>query len=221
MSFRFVMAIVLVLGISYILWVRSRESKPVAPLPPPPVLTMSAPTPVLDEEQMQKIRDAANDSDSSVRWAAIELLYRMHDPQALTMLQKTLSLDFEPSVRKKALDMLKESAQKGSEGKPAAVQNLLIALKDQDREMRIAALMALGEVGDKSTVPQIADMVHDWDPEVRLQALHTLSQLQERKQAAYRQLTDELRKEYESAAQRAPKQNEERGINGIGNSGNQ
>lgn len=220
MSFRMVMVVVLVLGISYILWVRLNETKPPKPIPPPPILEMSSPTPVLDEAQMQKIREAANDTEPSVRWAAIELMYRMHDPQSLAMLQKTLSLDFEPSVRKKALDMLKESAQKESEGKPAALQELLVALKDQDREMRIAALLALGEIGDRRAVPQIADLVHDWDPEVRLQALHTLSQLQERKQAAYRQLTDELRKDYETAAQRGQKQNDERGLNGIGNPGN-
>jgi len=205
MSYRFVLIILLILGGSYIFWVSNNKTKPNIP-PPPPMLKSTAFEPLaLTPEQEQKVRDAAKDSDPRVRWAAVELMYRFHDPKAISVLQQTLSMEIEPSIRKKAVVMLKDTAEKQSENRSTAIQNLILALKDPDKDMRIAALLALGDIGDFRAVPAITEMLDDYDSEVRMQALHTLGELQDKRQAAYQVLIRQLRNEYDAAAKRGQK----------------
>lgn len=200
MAFRVFMVAVLALGMFYILRIRNEEQKASQPPPPPPQRIQQADTPflALDEAQREKIRQAAKDSDPSVRWAAIELMYRIRDPQAFGVLRETISSDWQPAMRKKAVDLLKQAAQQDAKDRPVVIDNLLVALKDPDSQMRIAGLLALGEIGDKRAVPQITGMLSDSDSEVRVQALHALSRLQEKKQAEYEKMAQELRDEYGS-----------------------
>lgn len=201
MIFRVLMVCVLAAGAFYLFRARS-ETKPEIP-PPPPILQSPNPAPVLNEAEIQKIRDAARDVDPNVRWAAIELMYRMRDPQVIPILENTLSLDTEPAMRKKALTLLREAAEKQSGAKPEVVKDLIAALKDTDRDIRITALLALSETGDARVVGQIAGMLDDSEAEVRLQALHTLSRMHEARAAAYQRLSEQLKTDYEAAVRRA------------------
>ena len=92
-----------------------------------------------------------------------------------------------------------------------AVGKLRSRLGSANEALREAAAEALGEIGDINAVPTIAEMLNDYDSEVRMQALHTLGQLQDKRQAAYRQLSQQLRAEYEAAAKRAQKGGQSRG----------
>ncbi len=50
----------------------------------------------------------------------------------------------------------------------------LTALKDDKPEVRMAAAQALGDMGDKSAIPQLVEMVNDTEPSVILAAAHSL-----------------------------------------------
>lgn len=59
-------------------------------------------------------------------------------------------------------------------GDKRAEKDAITALKDQRDEVRGAAAQALGEMGAKSAVPQLLDMVNDKEPGVILAAAHSL-----------------------------------------------
>ncbi|MBI4386166.1 MAG: HEAT repeat domain-containing protein, partial [Elusimicrobia bacterium] len=149
------------------------------------------PPPALSPTEIEKVRVTTRDTDPTVRWAAIELLYRLRDPHALQLIEDTLTLDTDPDLRQNALSLLQRSKPQN------AMKNLLPALRDSEVRIRIAALVTLGEVGDAAVTSQIAELLNDSEPSVRLQALHTLAQIQERKRAEYEALNQQLRASYE------------------------
>jgi vesicle coat complex subunit len=160
-------------------------------IPPPPPELERAPPPVMSDAELNKIRLATNDSDPQVRWAAIELLYRLDDPQAFGILEKTLRIDTEPSVRQNALQIMQGI------DRPEVAMDLVGSLRDTEKSIRIAALIALGEIADPTTTPHIVKALVDIDPDVRTQALHTLGRIQEKKDAEHRENQDKIRRDYE------------------------
>jgi hypothetical protein len=204
---RILMAIVIVGGMIYLykkddirtaVAPQSVEQQAVSPSQPLPeaLTTQTLPPPVLSMEEIQKIRHSTRDSDPSVRWAAIELLYRIRDPKVFDILEESLSLDTEVSVRRHALELLKESRN------PGVVQKLIKALRDSEKDMRLAALLAIGELGDPSATADIIEMTKDIEPDVRRQALNTLGRIQEKRQQEHKHQQDLLRQEYEKALHR-------------------
>lgn len=172
---RIVIIMVFVAGLYY-LYAKKEEPPPPPPPPPPPEL--SAPPPqVIQEAELERIRTATMDSDPSVRWAAIDLLYRVGDPRAMKILEGALKMDTESQVRQNALEILR--------GKNSA-QEILPALNDSEKDIRKAALMALGEVGDPVHTPEMLRALNDVEPDVRMQALHAIGRIQEKKMAEYR-----------------------------------
>ncbi|MBI4345694.1 MAG: HEAT repeat domain-containing protein [Elusimicrobia bacterium] len=180
---------------------------PPAPPPPPPRVDLP-PAPVVSERELVKIRAAAKDADPNVRWAAIELLYRVNDPMATQVLRNLLATDTDPIVKAKAIGVLEKS------GKPEYAEDLILALKDTEKDVRIAALIALGNLGDARLAPYVVDMLRDYEPAVRMEALHTMGRFQEKRQQEYQQLAQRLKAEYEEAlrAQRHAQQAEKTGF---------
>ncbi len=161
---------------------------------PPPPAVATQPLPALSEAELRKIRASTQDIDPKVRWAAIELLYRLKDPAVDRMVADILAVDSDSQVRRQVVDMLKQGHE------PSNAKNLALALKDGEKEVRIAALLALGELGDSRYAPAIAEMLKDYEPDVRMQALRTMGRLQERRQAEYQALAAKLKAEYERNA---------------------
>ncbi|MBI3550459.1 MAG: HEAT repeat domain-containing protein [Elusimicrobia bacterium] len=192
---RILLALTLIGGLAYLYQAKNRPI-PTAPLPPPPILKMP-PTSALSPEEIERVRQSTKDSDASVRWAAIELLYRLHDPQAIEILENMLALDTEKNVRRNALNMLRTTP------KPTAIKDLLLALNDQEKDIRISALLALGEIGDATIAPHVSKLLIDLEPEVRLQALHALGRFQEQKAQQYKTLADKLKAQYDDSVRRA------------------
>lgn len=192
---RLVMILVLVFGLFYLYM--SGRPKPKVEIPPPPPALSLEPLPTLSEAELEKIRGSTRDSNPTVRWAAIEFLYRVRDPKAMEILESVLAMDTETAVRKNALDLLRRAQ------KPTAIKEVLLALRDREKELRIAALLALGEIGDRSLVPQVSPLLNDIDFEVRLQAMHTMNRFQEQHNAKHNALVQELRKQYEAAVRKA------------------
>lgn len=204
MFFRSGLVILLIIGGIYLY--RTHRPVPKAALPPkPPILeeTHPVPAPILGPDEIRRVHDAALDTDSNVRWAAIELMYRVHDPQVIPILQNTLKMDTDSTMRRKALNLIQQAAEKETGKKSAAEKDLLVALDDSEKEIRMMALMGLGATGDIRVIPKVTEALNDTDPQVRLQALHTLSQLQEQRNVAFMNLNQKLKLDYEQAVKRA------------------
>lgn len=125
-------------------------------------------------QEIERVRGATRDSDPAVRWAAIELLYKLRDPEAPRILEGMLAMDAETSVRKNALGLMRQDPG------PRAVEDLLVGLKDTDKDIRASTLLALGEIGGPGTAGAVAALLNDSDPEVRLNALRALGRIRER-----------------------------------------
>ncbi len=202
---RFIMIFVFVGGLYYLY---DKQSQPVGPtpeeiaqqeleeleaqIPEPPAELEEAPPPVMSDVELAKIRLSTKDSDPQVRWAAIDLLYRLQDPQAFEILEQTLRIDTEVSVRRNALQIMKEI------DRPEVAMDLVKSLRDTEKEIRMSALIALGEIANPETTPFIVKALVDVDPDVRTQALHTLGRIQEKKDAQHKERQDKIRTDYEN-----------------------
>lgn len=170
---------------------RIQHQPPPPPPPAPPPRIHLPPVPVLSDQELQRIRATAKDADPQVRWAAIELLYRVRDPLASQVLRNLLTTDTDPAVKTRAIETLERT------GDPNLAEDLMVALKDHEKDVRIAALVALGEIGDAKLAPVVVDMLRDYEPQVRMQALHTMGRFQEKRQQEYQALAQRLKDEYQ------------------------
>ena len=142
-----------------------------APPPPPPQIE-ELPPPVLDPEALEKVRLATRDSDSQVRWEAIQLLAETRDPKAEAMMYSMLQRDSEASIRLNVVGLVEK--HEGAK----AVPHLIRALRDTEADVRLAALGSLGRLGDHSATPAITEAIRDMDERVRLEAIRTLKTLE-------------------------------------------
>lgn len=179
-----------------------QEFKPVPPPPPPPPppAILSEPAPVINEEEQAKILKSTEDQDPSVRWEAVILLDKMKSPQAMPVIFYMLRKDLEAPIRIKAVDLL------GNRRGPDVLNALVGALKDQEPDVRLAALRALEKIGDYSVAGIIATgPIKDQEESVRLQALKTLNTLQDMKQAEIEAARVRYEQEKAAAAAEAAK----------------
>ena len=184
-----VVALAVALGV--VLWQRGvfSPAPPPPPPPPPPPAILNEPAPVINEAEVQKVLKSAQDPDANVRWEAVVFLDKVKSPRAMPLMQDMLAHDQEPSLRIKIVGLLGD--RRGQDVMAA----LLNSTRDQEPEVRLAALRALEKIGDFSIAPQIADgPIRDQDETVRLQAMKTLNSLQDRKQKEI----EEARARYEA-----------------------
>ena len=135
--------------------------------------------------------------------ASLELLYKLGDPDAVSYLEKAAAKDPDPDVRLKAVTLL------GLNGGGPRQRALVAALKDPQKEIRLAALKSLEQVGDTSAAPWIAQTAsQDYEPEVRAEALRVLGTLQDNKRRDFEQLAAQLRQQYEQAVERSQHQDQ-------------
>jgi len=171
------------------------DRAPQAP-PPPPAIAQQA-GPVFSEDEIKKVRMSLQDADASVRWAAIQLLFNIRDPQLGASLEKMLTEDPDPDVRMKVVGLFKGREDLSRLGA------LVRGLSDYEPNVRMASLKALGDIGDPSVVIWITALLKDVEPEVRIEALRTLGRFQDKRKAEFKVLADKLRTDYEDAVRRA------------------
>ena len=171
------------------------EAPPVAPPPPPAIQQL--PGPVFSEYEIRKVRLSLQDADSSVRWAAIQLLFNIRDPQLGPILEKMLAEDPDPEVRMKVVGLFKGREDLSRLGA------LVRGLGDTDPQVRIASLHALGDIGDPSVAVWVTAVLKDAEPDVRIEALKTLGRFQDKRKADFKALADKLRSDYEEAVRHA------------------
>ncbi|MBI5201809.1 MAG: HEAT repeat domain-containing protein [Elusimicrobia bacterium] len=177
---------------------------PPAPPPPPIVLPVPKPAPILSPDEMRRIQDATRDPDENVRWEAARFLIKLEHPDADAVLFHMLAKDQAPTLRTKVADLLAERAEKTrnlEKPRQDVTQALIGALRDVESSVRMSALKALGRSGDYGAAGAISDLLKDQEEEVRLEAMRTLTALQEKKVEDQRReqqkLQEELRRKQE------------------------
>jgi HEAT repeat protein len=181
---------------SFLVWDHLHPAQE-AMVPPPPPPIVQLPGPVFAEEEIKKVRLSLQDADSSVRWAAIQLLFNIRDPQLGPILEKMLAEDPDPEVRMKVVGLFRGREDVSRLGA------LVRGLNDTDPSVRIASLQALGDIGDPSVAVWVTAVLKDAEPTVRIEALRTLGRFQDKRKAEFKALADKLRADYEEAVRRA------------------
>ncbi|OGR90986.1 MAG: hypothetical protein A2V88_17075 [Elusimicrobia bacterium RBG_16_66_12] len=188
--------IVFLAAAGYLAWDYSRPAQ--SPPPPPPMTDPSKDIlPVFSESDLLKVRQSLQDADPEVRWAAIQLLYSIRDPQAGVLIERLIAEDPDADLRVKIVGLMK-----GQEDL-ALLGGLVKGLRDIDKTVRLASLNALGDIGDPSVSTWVTALLKDPEAEVKVAALQTLGRFQEKRKADFRALADKLRKDYEDAQKRA------------------
>lgn len=203
---RWVLALALLIGSAVYLYDRyQRLDAPAAVPPAPPALSsLPAPDSFLAVAEIKRIRGSVSDPDPGVRWAALEFLFNVRDPEAVDRLSKAVAEDPDPALRLKGIELLKRA----SAVPILKLQGLIKALSDVDPSIRIASLKAIGDVGDAHAAPWVADALKDYDPDVRTQALHTLGQFQDKRKEEFKALAEQLKAQYETAVRKSQEQQE-------------
>ena len=180
---------------AFLVWDFKHPQRPAVVAPPPPAAAQLGP--VFSDEEIHKVRFSLQDSNPAVRWAAIQLLFNIHDPQLESNIEKMLTDDPDPEVRVKVIGLLKGHEQRYRLGV------LVRSLGDVDPAVRMASLQTLGEIGDPTVTVWITAALRDVEPEVRIEALRTLGRFQDKRKAEFKALADKLRLDYEEAVRRA------------------
>lgn len=165
--------------------------------PPPPPAAAQLPVSVFSEGEIQKVRLSLQDADPGVRWAAIQLLFNIRDPQIGPVVERLLTEDPDAEVRLKIVALFR-----GQEGL-ARLGPLVRGLSDIDQTVRLASLQALGDIGDPSVSTWVTALLRDVEPDVRIEALRTLGRFQDKRKADFKALAEKLRKDYEEAVRLA------------------
>jgi HEAT repeat protein len=192
-------ALVVFLAAGGFLAYQYRKPPQAAPLPAEPPVSVQPRElgPVFSETEVEKVRQSLQDGDPSVRWAAAQLLYSIHDPQLGALLEKMISDDPDPELRIKIVGLMK--------GREDLVRlgGLVKGLRDVDKSVRIASLQALGDIGDPSVVTWVTALLKDPEPDVKIAALQTLGRFQDKRRQEFDALAEKLKKDYEEALRHA------------------
>lgn len=190
--------VILAATLGFLVWQRFLQpAPPPPPPPPPPPAILNEPAPVINEAELQKVLRSTQDPEATVRWEAVLFLDKVKSPQAMPIMRQMLQRDMDASVRIKVIELLSKRHT------PDVLEALIAAMKDQEPEVRMAALRALDTIGDYSVAGAIASgPIRDQDEQVRLQAMKTLNSLQDRKQKEIEEARLRYEQEKEAAAQK-------------------
>ena len=193
---RLLMLFVFIGAASFLVWDQMHPDRGVVAPPPPPAIEQK-PSPVFSEGDIRKMRTSLQDADSDVRWAAVQLLFNIRDPEIGPILDRMLTEDPDPEVRMKIVSLFKDREDL------ARLSALVRGLNDVDKIVRVASLQTLGDIGDPSVSIWVIALLRDAEMDVRIQALRTLGRFQEKRNAEFKALAEKLRKDYEEAVRRA------------------
>lgn len=194
---RLFMLAVFLSAAGFLVWDRLNPPAPPPAPPPPPPMSAADSAPVFSEAEIQKMRGSLQDADPEVRWAAVQLLFNIRDPQVGPLVERMLTEDPDPEVRVKIISLYKGREESSRLGP------LVRGLQDVDMTVRLASLKALGDIGDPSVTVWVVALLRDVEPEVRIEALRTLGRFQDRRKAEFKALAEKLRLDYEEAVRRA------------------
>jgi len=122
-------------------------------------------------ETLKTLRGLTQDSNEKVRFAAVELLWQLQDESAPGVIKGMFENETEVSVKKSIITMLAKDKSKLS------LALLTEALKDYDKDTRLAAVVAIGTFQNKEAIPALSRALEDYDEEVRLKALEAVNRI--------------------------------------------
>ncbi len=193
---RWIAAIVILAATSVFLFDKFRAMN-APPPPPPPVMAHEVPQPLFSPVELKEIRRSTKDGDPNVRWAAMQLLFTIKDPESTDILKRAVTGDLDPEVRLNAVKLL------GGSHDSKQLPGLIKGLTDTDQQVRLSALKAVGDIGDPAAAPYVAALLKDPDADIKTEALHTLGRLQDDRSSAFREMADQLRRQYETAVKKS------------------
>ncbi|NES21754.1 MAG: hypothetical protein F6K41_23225 [Symploca sp. SIO3E6] len=122
------------------------------------------------DEAIPALTSAIEDSNSHVRWNAVNALGKIgSDAAVLALINALEHSDFE--VRRMAVEAL------GKIGSDAAIPALINALEHSDSEVRRMAVEALGEIGSDAAIPALINTLKYSDSFVRRIAVEALGKI--------------------------------------------
>jgi HEAT repeat protein len=139
-----------------------------------PQLPMTTQKPYLMKFSLQTIktlRGLTQDSDEKVRFASVELLWELQDESAPAAIKYMFQNETEAPVKIELIDMLAKDKSKLS------LALLSEALKDYDRDVRLHAVMAIGDFTSKESIQVLNITMQDYDEEVRLKSLEAVNRI--------------------------------------------
>ncbi|MDD5657139.1 MAG: HEAT repeat domain-containing protein [Elusimicrobia bacterium] len=164
--------------------------------PPEPAVLDLVPTPVLGIAEIERLRKSTADSSPEVRWAALQLLVALRDPEIIAVMDKILQQDTDPEIRRRGVELMRQTSGN-------VLPPLIRGLKDPEKEVRLSSLRTLAEIGDPAAIPWITESLKDYEAEVKVEALRALSCFQDKRKAQFQALADKLRQDYAAAVQRS------------------
>ncbi|MBI3288112.1 MAG: HEAT repeat domain-containing protein [Elusimicrobia bacterium] len=195
----YVMLLLAAIVASYMAWQRFKPLPPPPPPPPPPAI-LSEPAPVINEAEQAKILKSTEDQDPSVRWEAVLLLDKFRSPHAMPTMFHMVQKDLDPQLRVKVVELL------GHRNSPEVMQALIGALKDQEVDVRLAAIRSIERIGDYTAASVLTTgPIKDQEESVRLQALKTINVLQDKRQAEIEAARQQYEEEKKRVAAEAAK----------------
>jgi hypothetical protein len=135
------------------------------------IVTIEDATARLDLEEDAALFETFDDGNVAVRRHAVEDMTNKGSEQAVTGLLRALREQHRnPSVLNSALRVLTGSGLDTA----AALVDLL---KDSDRELRMYAALALGDLRNRAAIPALIDMLGDEDTNVRYHVIEALTKI--------------------------------------------
>lgn len=117
------------------------------------------------------LKSMTSDSNEKVRLASAELIWQIQDPDAAAIIKGMFETETEPSAKKQLIEMLQKDKNRMS------LELISEALKDSDKDVRIAAVDAIGNYNTKEAIPALNRALKDYDEEVRLKALKAVDNI--------------------------------------------
>lgn len=145
-----------------------------------------------DDESRQALEDAVNDHDSHVRKAAIAALGRIGDRASFDLLLKLLKVENYRDVLEEVIQSLIlldpqglfshvgefDTSRKEILAKHVLDQDLLIAFsKDENVQVRVAAVSSLGRIGSDAAVDRLHEIVKEPERLIRKAAVMAMGDL--------------------------------------------
>jgi len=191
---RWAMAALLLAGAAYLYLHQKRGD---AQQPPQPATLNLPVAPVLTMAEIEKVRRSTNDQDPEVRWAAIQLLVTLKDPEIVAVMDNIVQRDPDPELRRRGVELLHRVEN------VSILPPIIRGLKDPEKEVRIACLRTVGNIGDPAAIPWVTEALKDYEPEVKVEALRTLTRFEDKRRQEFQALAEKLRRDYEQAVKRA------------------
>lgn len=122
-------------------------------------------------QTIRTLRTLTQDTNESVRFAAVELLWQMQDEKTPAIIKEMLESETEQSVKFNIIKMLGEDRSRIS------LSLLAKALDSYDKETRLKALEAISSFSNKEVLPILDKALKDYDEEIRLKALESINRI--------------------------------------------